>query len=464
MIGMTHTGFLGTLTLEAEVALRQALNIDDVIPAAERIASYDAPVGYFGNTHVIVVADGYTLTYDYDQNAMSVSVASAATAYVQILESNSLPAAGLTLAVTADIACTDGRVCEAAKLTVTATINAVADPGQAPQEWVYDETETFQFVAPVGYGVSGGNRATLDVVGLEGSADFAALVAQPGALVIGETGLLSYNPVAAGDNRLTAGIYTLTAAMSHARLLAPVLLEVEIVVAPANLDAATYGLPGSELNPAAKIEVVADYDGVAHQVNVAAGVSAILRLPDDVPDGVTLALADDNRRANVSLDPTTLADGELSATITLHVVRQTGAGENDANYNPLPQVLDLTISALARPPIAAVGKLAGFTDGVFTLTLADYQDGVYAGAEFSEVGVSPSLNVDQNSGEVTADGELAAGEYAITVDAENIPDILGVARITISLTVRTLIEPDNAVQAANRDREFDAAAGYSGRG
>ena len=53
---------------------------------------------------------------------------------------------------------------------------------------------------------------------------------------------------------------------------------------------------------------------------------------------------------------------------------------------------------------------------VIDLAAADYENGVYAGADFRESGDSPELGISA-AGAVTSAVDLAIGEYAITVGA-----------------------------------------------
>ena len=228
--------------------------------------------------------------------------------------------APLTLAVAADVSCTDAaRNCAALKLSVTAVFNPIVDPDQTAHDWTYadDNSAPYQFIFPTGYGdgEDGATGRQLAIIGLQGGGDLTQLLAD-GVLALDSAGELSFGP--SGAKQLNAGSYVLTAGMSNPdRLLGTVALAVEIEVAKANLDAAVYQI--ADQAPADKIQVVAGYGG-GHLlfVTIAADLDAVIRTPNPPPDVVLLERQDSNRRVAVRLNQD-LAGAEFSAVLTLSV-------------------------------------------------------------------------------------------------------------------------------------------------
>ena len=457
-VEMTHSGFLGALVLEVALDIKVPVEVDEVV--AERTAEYDAAEGYFGAGHTVTVAANYGLVnYQYDETKMTISADESAdgdaTVVMEIIEGNAVPANGeLVLELTADIVCTDGRDCAETPLVVAATFNAIAHPLQPDATWTFGEDADLNFaLPPPPYSLPSSERS-FAIESLEGVTNLADLE-NNGILQFPDDTApnLTYRPDT--DLRLAAGTYTLIASMEHPDLLGVLLLEVDIVVEPADLGA-DYQVDG--LNPADKILVVAGFADTAYSVTTVA--DAVLNLPDPTPSGVALNLVNSGTKVDVRLDPA-LTDDEVAAAIALTVVRQ-DSGADDPNYNPLPQVLNATISALAEPPVAQVEAGIADTGAVFTVG-ADYQNGVYDGAAFSEVGETPDLNVSAG-GEITIPAALAAGAYGITVAAANIPNVRGEEQITVSLTALAPIPLNDAVAEADRNATLDAAAGYFGFG
>ena len=107
--------------------------------------------------------------------------------------------------------------------------------------------------------------------------------------------------------------------------------------------------------------------------------------------------------------------------------------------------LALTIRALAPPPPPVVPPRPApfFDENIFDFAASDYQGGVYKNAAFAELAggfESAGLNVTPAGVVETAATLTLAGVYAITVAAESEADFAGAATLALSLTVRWKID------------------------
>ena len=169
-----------------------------------------------------------------------------------------------------------------------------------------------------------------------------------------------------------------------------------------------------------------------------------------------------------------LADGtglpppaENEATFALLNLRR---ADLNPNYREQSLSLNYRVTTLSEPPPIAIlrGGQTPIAAGeeLFNFGAADYANGDYAGATFSEHGgqnASPDLNILAN-GAVAAAAELQTGTYAITALAVS-PDeqnFVGTARMTFTITYEAPRVPDPDEALPVRRVTVHAAAGYSG--
>ena len=355
---------------------------------------------------------------------------------------------------------------------ITATVSIVSVPPQEALETNAEEDFTHPLVLP-GFNLSEGNFAVLSVVNTDTNQEYTL-----GSRVFAvENGILRRNREGANPPPPEPGRYDVILEMTHPDILGPVAMTVA-VVARGVLNPAVYNLSA----PAAPVLVAPGYAGnlllqAPANISLSSGTSADARvdLPAAFPVGVSLELEADLREVSPHLTDPLAAEEELEAVLTLTIAR---GGDL---YPPIEQRVTLAVSALAAPAVAEAEAVALPPQNIFAaggeiinLAAADYENGVYGGANFQARGVSPRLNVGAE-GRVSVAADLAVGEYDFTVVAIGRPrasgaQYLGEVEITVSVRVSlgreiaAPVVPDDVVPAGRREANIDAAAGYTGAG
>ena len=355
---------------------------------------------------------------------------------------------------------------------ITATVSIVSVPPQETLETDAGEDFTHPLVLP-GFNLSEGNFAVLSVVNTDTNQEYTL-----GSRVFAvANGILRRNREGANPPPPEPGRYDVIVEMTHPDILGPVAMTVA-VVARGVLNPAVYNLSA----PAAPVLVAPGYAGnlllqAPANISLSSGTSADARvdLPAAFPVGVSLELEADLREVSPHLTDPLAAEEELEAVLTLTIAR---GGDL---YPPIEQRVTLAVSALAAPAVAEAEAVALPPQNIFAaggeiinLAAADYENGVYGGANFQARGVSPQLNVGAE-GRVSVAADLAVGEYDFTVVAIGRPrasgaQYLGEVEITVSVRVSlgreiaAPVVPDDVVPAGRREANIDAAAGYTGAG
>ena len=300
-----------------------------------------------------------------------------------------------------------------AEVPVTVTVTAVLRPAQLVLQAAYDEEFSHSPVLPLGLETGAG--LSVAGVSVSGEGDGANLFAVVNGRV--EQGAVAPD----------VGQYEVSVAVTHSDLLGTLTLVVSAEIAAAELAEGDYGLTG--LTPEDEITVAAGYVGSVYAVALSDDATdGVIQLPADVTsDEFELALSDDSRTAELRL--TSAATGrDVSGVFTLTVVRESG-GAVDGNYEPLPQTLFATVSALPEP---AAQEVSGDEPFDFNFDLRAALGGVYAQAEFEPDSTS-YLQISYD-GIVSPWNALVEGEYRIVVTA-TASAFLGTAQISFSALV-----------------------------
>ena len=352
---------------------------------------------------------------------------------------------------------------------VTVTVSIVSVPPQEPLETNDAEDFMHPLVVP-GFDLSGGDFIVLSVVNTDTNEEY---IMGPGVFAV-ENGILQRSREGDNPPPPDPGRYDVIVEIMHPDIRGPVTITVAVVVR-GFLNPATYNLSG----PSVPVLVAPGYAGNL-RLEPPANISLSSATPEDTrvdlpaafPAGVSLELRADSREVAPHLTPPLAAGAELEAVLTLTIARA------DDLYTPIEQLVTVAVSALALPAVAAAEVIAPSPQNVFAaggvvadLAAADYENGVYSGADFQEDGVSPELDVNL-AGVVTSAVDLAVGDYEFTVVANGRPaasgaQFLGEVEITVSVLAvrgREPIAPDDVVPAAAREVTIDAAVGYIGAG
>ena len=451
---MTHPDIYGEVVLLVPVMAAKVIEPDDFL--ANRDVTVTVANGYSGPGYTFPV-DGarYTVVAaDYDSAAAGYD---AETHAVEILSGNPVRGGGnLTVEIVATVDCVLSGPGDAAcaRRAISLTVTFVPLVALEQDELNEDYDEGFEHRLRIRSEFRTG--ATLAVAAVLGGDDNLFTLNANGEIVRGA----AVTP--------PAGAYVIRVEMTHVELRGVLSLSVTANITPADLRVEEYGLT------AEKAYVVAGYADDLHQniVLPSSAVEAVLELPSESPDGLALALAENQRAAAVEL--VSAINGEIVRTVTLTVTR------NDPNYNDLEQLVVLTVTALGVPPLvseqgaAATGR--PFNRVFRNLSAGGYEGGNYAGGIFADVfadaeGESPDLQVSPN-GEISTKRGLEAGDYGVTIVASGRPmaadaNFAGTATITVQLSV-TLgvvdLTEDEVVLPAARNVVLDAVEGYFGRG
>ena len=451
---MTHPDIYGEVVLLVPVMAAKVIEPDDFL--ANRDVTVTVANGYSGPGYTFPV-DGarYTVVAaDYDSAAAGYD---AETHAVEILSGN--PVRGgdnLTVEIVATVDCVLSGPGDAAcaRRAISLTVTFVPLVALEQDELNEDYDEGFEHRLRIRSEFRTG--ATLAVAAVLGGDDNLFTLNADGEIIRGA----AVTP--------PAGAYVIRVEMTHVEWRGVLSLSVTANISPADLKAEEYGLT------AENAYVVAGYAGGLHQniVLPSSAVEAVLELPSESPDGLALALAENQRAAAVEL--VSAINGEIVRTVTLTVTR------NDPNYNDLEQLVVLTVTALGVPPLvseqgaAATGR--PFNRVFRNLSAGGYEGGNYAGGIFADVfadaeGESPDLQVSPN-GEISTKRGLEAGDYGVTIMASGRPtaadaNFAGTATITVQLSV-TLgvvdLTEDEVVLPAARNVVLDAVDRYFGRG
>ena len=225
---------------------------------------------------------------------------------------------------------------------------------------------------------------------------------------------------------LRGGVHTVTMAMTHPQLLGRLVLGAVATVEPIALPD-DFGLSGGLSRT---VTVAADYTGVVYRDTATDNGTIATPPPADIPSGFS---ATGGRTVEIELTLGVSGGENTSGLFSLTVNH--GNRNRAANYNPKAQDLQLRVEALSNAAPALPLITANIYSGhVYDFAGPGYARGVYAGATFSVIADSPHFTVS-DQGVVRVQGSLNPGEYAVTLAAENPPAFVGVARLTLSLTI-----------------------------
>ena len=330
--------------------------------------------------------------------------------------------------VRAGVECRAIPYCNPARFSVTVVFEPLSAPAQAPVNANYLDGFTHSIALPAGYESDGGESAGR-VMTMVGMAKWADDLANLSLSFNGDN--LKYAPGGEGDNALDAGQYIITVAMTQRDLLGTMYLKVPAEIAPRAPDA-EYALANLTPN---RITVAAGYDGALYEVSLSA-VSAVIQLPSDYPEGFTMALSPDSRRATLLLDSAVSGGLERVETISLAVVRLLN-GAADANYTPLAQSLRFTV--LSLPALATVSLAGMATEFVpyanpFIYDFRAELGGVYTEADFGKEHGAAELTISRE-GIVSSFSDIASpGVYTLAATAAA-ATYLGAARAALELSL-----------------------------
>ena len=481
---MTADDILGTIVIEVPLNVYPANQIppNQSIPAGEREIFQAISPGYAGSIAYFQAADSTvglstpgpdsSVSPPFSIPAESISVTVFPPDGVTLFYNPAdTPAPGETRVITLSFRSEKMPGNEAAEedFSVTVTVSIVSVPSQEPLE----TEETADFMHPLavpGFDLSKGTFMVAGVRDVQNDQDY---LLGPGIFAV-MNGTLQLNKESDNPPTPDPGHYRVTVEMTdHPDIRGTLTLVVPVVVRGV-LHPATYNLSG----PSAPVIVAPGYAGnlrlqaPAHiSLSSTAPADTRVELPDAFPAGVSLELQPGMREVTPHLTDPLAAGAELEAVLTLTIAR------GDL-YNPLGQLVTVAVSALALPAVAAAEVIAPSPQNVFAaggvvidLAAADYENGVYNGADFRESGAAPELDVDA-AGVVSAATDLAVGDYELTVVAVGRPQasgarFLGEVEITVSAGVAQgaeTIAPDDVVPAAAREVNIDAAVGYAGAG
>ena len=329
--------------------------------------------------------------------------------------------------VRAGVECRAIPYCNPARFSVTVVFKPLSAPAQAPVNANYLDGFTHSIALPAGY--EGGGESAGRVMTMVGMAKWADDLANLSLSFNGDN--LKYAPGGEGDNTLDAGQYIITVAMTQRDLLGTMYLKVPAEIAPRAPDA-EYALANLTPN---RITVAAGYDGALYEVSLSA-VSAVIELPSDYPEGFTMALSPDSRRATLLLDSAVSGGLERVETISPTVVRLLN-GAADANYAPLAQSLRFTV--LSLPALATVSLAGMATEFVpyanpFIYDFRAELGGVYAEADFGKEHGAAELTISRE-GIVSSFSDIASpGVYTLVATAAA-ATYLGAARAALELSL-----------------------------
>ena len=433
-VDATSPDFLGTVRffLRLIVSERRILTPSQTVPSDQRSREIAAAAGYSGSVAFFAAdAAGVTLQtpaaapsgFNFGADGLNAAFASP-DGFTLFLEAGQIPNGGDAAAADFEVAATLGGF-EGENITLGVTVMAVAAPAQDAVTAAFLDGFSHALNLPSGY-ESGAVGRSLAVSGVGGRADGAANLS---LLISGDS--LEYAPGGEEDNALAAGQYTITAAMTQRDLLGTMYLEVPAEITPRAPDA-EYAL--ADLTPN-RITVAAGYDGALYEVSLSA-VSAVIELPSDYPEGFTMALSPDSRRATLLLDSAVSGGLERVETISLAVVRLLN-GAADANYAPLAQPLRFTV--LSLPALATV-SLAGMATEFVPYAnplIYDFRaelGGVYAEADFGKESGAAELTISRE-GIVSSFSDIASpGIYTLVATAAAAA-YLGRARAALELSL-----------------------------
>ena len=422
--------FLGTirLSLRLVVSDRPILTPAETIPSGRRaqtipvVAGYSGSVAFFAASSVSVALQTPDAPsgFNFGANGANTTFVSPVgfTLFVDQLDGGQ---AAADFEVAAILAGHEGE-----NITLNITVAAIAAPAQDAVNAAFLDGFSHALILPSGY-ESGVVGRALSVYGVNGRAGGAANLS---LAISGDS--LEYAPGGGEDDTLAAGQYTVTVAMTQRDLLGTMYLEAPVEIVPRALDA-EYAL--SDLSPG-RVTVAADYDGALYEVSLSAA-SAVIAPPSAYPEGFTMALSPDSRRATLLSDSALDGGLERAGTIALTVVRVGAGGAADANYAPLAQSLRFT--ALALPALATVslaGRATEFAPYANPL-IYDFRaelGGAYAAADFGKEGGAAELTISRE-GIVSTFSDIASpGVYTLAA-AATAAAYLGAARTALELSL-----------------------------
>ena len=433
-------------------------------PTPARVPQLNAAAGYFGRGYQIPVTVDYDLIGEtYDATALDYD---AANEIIGVRSDNAVPESGaLALEVTAFAIHTgsDELFVVPTPLTVTATFNPVADPGQTEANAVFAADFSAPLVLPDGYqqGQPGEIGRELSIIGVAGRDDAAGFaVSAPGGVV-----RLGYT--ADGENSINAGLYTVTMAMTQTDLLGTVRLRLPANIARKELIPGNYELSGGQSAREPALIQVAPALGSGSGLNLseqiyfvtleAAAEGAVLQLPDPTPAGFGITLADDELSAKFYLADQLSANQELEETALLTVFRT-------ANYVPLEQAVVLTVRALPARNVQPVSDTAPYAaQDIFDFAETGTP---YANATFTRVDDDSSAELQINSDGVVANAaQIAeAGTYTLVALATDPNEFLGAARVELQVDLAQAgqLEQNQVISIGVVDQTRPVAPDYTG--
>ena len=434
--------FIGEAEITVSLRISQGsedITADDVVRPAARHVTLDAAAGYFGRGYKIPVRANYALSAEkYDSTELGYDDVNKV---ISILADKPVPASGeLTLALSGDGGCSDGiRSCPVVPVSITAVFRAIAAIGQSGAAADYLEGFTVALNLPSDYASSNGKSGR--VLSLIVSDELSNVSLSVDA----ENDELEYAPNGVEVDALPVGAHTVTVALTETNLLGTVFMEFAATISRSELGAA-FALAGG-LSGARTVAANVPFDSALVYEDRAEAEEGVVALPSELPSGFLAELSPDLRTVFVKWTTTGLDYDEVaSATLSLAINHRDP--DLARNYNaPRAQDLVVSIFALGRAPIpeiAAVTSAAHSDAGVYDFSSQQYEEGFYAGANFRESPDSPYFEVS-SSGVVGTQTPLSAGEYGVTLLADQSPAYLGAARLTVSLTV---VRPFQATFAA----------------
>ena len=463
-VEMTHSGFVGTLTLTIPLVVETRLNPDDVVAAADRTATRAVANGHFGDDgdagHVVTVKGAHKLA-NFSSADAEVSV-NETNNEIHIRASRAVTAE-LAAVVTATVTCDDdARNCAALAMTLSATftpvtsrvqdaLNAVVEAAAydhlllAPQDYGFDDTGAALNIARVTE--EGGNLADATLINID--ADYRLQPNRKG---------------------LPAGNYAIVVEMTHPGFLGALGLTVSADIrTPVTADDVLKAEGRNVVQ-----QVVPGYPADSDGRVVAIDDDYILEdLTYDTNNFLVVADAGKGEY-EVKLAVAMPSDNDLVAAVTANVKCAAKGPVNCAEQQFVMTVTFKRLAAMAQTLLKAGDKGAADYDHDIELEhsltnlelrIAGAKD---TGADAAVSDIATRVKIE--GGQLKRYGNeenqrLAIGNYEITVEAEALNSqtgFLGTLPVVITAEILDSVEPDSVVAAADRAVILSVAVGHEG--
>ena len=472
--GMTHSGFVGTLTLTLTLDVETTLDPNDVVAEADRRANQPVAIGHFGESgdagHVVTILGNHDLSgFVHGPSAAVIKTGRE----IEIKASEAVTAA-LAAVVTADATCTDDadRNCADLKITLSVTFTPVASRAQNPlNSFVDSASYDHDLLAPSGYDFNA-EGATLSVASVS-NADGSAVAAAEGVDLLTIDADKAANrhqlDLAVAGNGLKAGMYLIVADMTHPDFLGALGLTVMADIrTPVTADDVANNLAFTQ-------QAAPGYFGEAGRT---IGIDNKYILEDLRYNEIdfTVAADTDQGKYAVRLARAMPSDRDLTAAVTANV---TCAESGPNNCAPLQITLSVTFARATATTQALL--IAGDKDE------ADYNHAISLAAAHEAAGPSLRIAGAQNtetnaavtdiatrvkieSGQLKRFGDeagqrLEVGDYEITLDAttsDTQAGFLGTLAVVITADILNSVDPNSVVAEAERTATVSVAVGHIG--